>query len=72
MVIFGMVRILKKKKKNYKKFWVDKIKNNMIRDKIVTERLKNEGWRVLRFWKTDILKNRELCLETIEKILNNN
>ncbi len=32
-------------------FWVQKIKRNIERDKEVNEKLKNDGWKVLRFWR---------------------
>lgn len=56
-------------KKNYKKFWKDKILINIKRDKEVNRRLKEGGWTVLRFWKTDILKNLDECVEKIDKHL---
>lgn len=31
--------------------------------------LRKEGWRVLRFWKTQILKSPESCIEEIEKAI---
>lgn len=55
----------------YKKFWRDKIALNIKRDKEVSKKLKNEGWTVLRFWKTDILKNLDRCIEKIVHNLNN-
>ena len=59
----------RKEKKNYKKFWKDKIKLNMKRDILVNRNLKKEGWTVLRFWKTDILKNLLECADSLEKAL---
>lgn len=58
-----------KEKKNYKKFWKDKILINLERDKEVNKTLKKERWRVLRFWKTDILKNSNGCVNRIESYL---
>jgi len=46
-------------------FWEEKIKRNIERDKQVNERLKNEGWIVLRFWGKDIEKNTEKCINEI-------
>ncbi len=37
-------------------FWETKIKRNIDRDKEVNEKLKNENWKVLRFWGNDIKK----------------
>ena len=43
-------------KKN-KDFWANKLQNNKKRDARVNRILRGEGWSVLRFWDTDILKN---------------
>lgn len=58
-----------KEKKNYKKFWKDKILINLERDKKVNRTLKKEGWKIIRFWKTDILKNSNKCVDRIESYL---
>lgn len=55
--------------KSHQQFWYNKIEGNIARDKKVNEELKNEGWRVLRFWETDIEKNTDRCLEIILKEL---
>ena len=53
------------KKKLPKKFWRDKIENNMRRDKIYTRKLRCDGWSVLRIWEHDIEKNPEKCVRKI-------
>lgn len=53
------------KKKLAKKFWRDKIENNMRRDKRYTRKLRREGWSVLRIWEHDIQKNPEKCKRRI-------
>ena len=50
-------------------FWHNKIEQNIARDKIVNKILKNEGWKVLRFWGVDIKKHLEDCIQTIEKTI---
>ncbi len=60
-----------KESKNYKKFWKDKIKINIERDKLVNKKLRHEKWTVLRFWKKDILKNPNKCVDLIEKVILN-
>jgi len=60
----------KKEKKNYKKFWLDKIASNIKRDKKVNRELKKNHWKVVRFWKTDILKFPDKCLRAIEVEIN--
>lgn len=51
-------------KKN-KEFWVNKLRENKKRDARINRALKKKGWRVLRFWDTDILKNPD---KTIKKL----
>lgn len=55
------------KKKPAKKFWRDKIENNMIRDRRYTRKLRREGWSVLRIWEHDIEKNPEKCMRKIKR-----
>lgn len=51
--------------KSNQEFWIPKIERNMKRDRVVNERLRADGWTVLRFWETDIRKHMEDCLEQI-------
>ncbi len=53
------------KKKLPKKFWRDKIENNMRRDKRYARKLRRDGWSVLRIWEHDIEKNPEKCMRKI-------
>ncbi len=38
-------------------YWIPKIEYNIKRDKLQEEKLIKQGWKVLRFWETDILKD---------------
>lgn len=49
-----------------KSFWMNKIKKNIVRDRLVNKELKANGWRVLRFWDFQIKKNLEACLRRIK------
>jgi len=51
------------------KYWQDKIRNNMKRDRRCDRILKNKEWKVLRFWGSDIAKRPEKCLNKIEKVI---
>lgn len=53
--------------KSHQEFWIPKIERNMERDVEVTERLKSEGWTVIRFWGNEIKKDTAKCADTIEK-----
>lgn len=45
-----------------------KIERNLQRDNEVNEKLKNDGWIVIRFWGRDIKKNVIACADEIEMI----
>lgn len=53
-----------------REFWYKKIEGNIERDKKVNRTLKEQGWTVIRFWETDIKKNIDLCMSSIEKKIN--
>jgi DNA (cytosine-5)-methyltransferase 1 len=43
-------------------YWPEKIHRNMERDISNTDRLLKEGWRVLRFWTSDIEQDLDTCI----------
>lgn len=51
------------------KFWVDKIKRNMGRDKEVNKELKAMDWKVLRIWEHELRRNIDTCTMKVENIL---
>ncbi|MCX5705995.1 MAG: very short patch repair endonuclease [Candidatus Omnitrophica bacterium] len=53
-----------------REYWVPKIEKNILRDKQNNKKLKNEGWKVLRFWQQQIIKDPLKCLEKIRKTSN--
>lgn len=55
--------------KSNKEFWYKKIERNMQRDIEVTNKLRSDGWIVLRFWGQEIKKNCQKCADEIEKVL---
>lgn len=59
----------KKDFKSHQEFWIPKIERNMQRDIEVTEKLRSEGWVVLRFWGNEIKKNTVQCADQIEKVV---
>jgi DNA mismatch endonuclease (patch repair protein) len=38
-------------------YWVEKLRRNVERDRRNDEALRTRGWRVLRIWETDVLKD---------------
>lgn len=57
----------KKKPATNAEFWEKKILRNIQRDIEVNEHLTNLGWTVLRFWSTEVRKNLDAVVATIEK-----
>lgn len=55
--------------KSNRDFWIPKIERNIMRDKEVNDKLKQDGWTVLRFWEDQIKKDVNFCLNEIEKFL---
>lgn len=49
----------------HREYWIPKIEKNMERDKRVDKELKKMGWKVIRFWSKEVLKNTEYCTEMI-------
>lgn len=45
--------------KTNKKFWNEKLTSNVVRDKVVRQKLKREGWRVFVIWECQ-LEGRQL------------
>lgn len=62
-------RNFKKWRKKVPKFWLDKITNNMERDLRQTKELKKMGYKVLRFWGSDIKKSSKVISKKIKNKL---
>lgn len=60
----------KKKLKKNKDYWIEKIEENMKRDKKTNQLLKEIGWTPIHFWEKEVLKNTDRCIEKIIKIIN--
>jgi len=48
-----------------KEYWIPKLERNISRDIEVNKQLKQDGWKVLRFWEKDIRKNPNKIAEKI-------
>lgn len=51
--------------KNNADFWRQKILGNAARDKLITRKLKESGWRVIRFWEHDIAHHPRKCVNRV-------
>lgn len=52
---------------NNPEFWKQKIERNMQRDLEVEAELNGLGWKVIRFWSKDVLRQPERCLDVIRE-----
>lgn len=55
----------KEKIQSNRDYWIPKIERNIKRDKQVTKQLKKEGWKVFRFWDSQIKKETKECLKKV-------
>ncbi|MDO8513380.1 MAG: very short patch repair endonuclease [bacterium] len=62
-------RNFESEKEKYSMFWCEKIMQNIKRDQKVNNILREEGWKVLRFWQKDIEKQKGRNIqEFVDKI----
>ena len=62
-------KIKSKEIKSNREFWIPKIEKNIQRDKDVTDKLKKDGWIVLRFWGNEIKNDVSGCADKIESVI---
>lgn len=55
----------KRKLKRNREYWIQKIEENMARDKRNDMLLKKKGWIPIHFWEKQILKDNEYCIEKV-------
>lgn len=55
----------KQKIKTNREFWIAKIERNMQRDREVNEELERLGYKIFRFWESEIKKELECCLQKV-------
>lgn len=55
----------KQKIKTNREFWIAKIERNMQRDREVNHELQQLGYKVFRFWESEIKKELEHCLQKV-------
>ena len=62
-------KIRSKEIKSNRELWIPKIEKNIQRDKDVTDKLKKDGWIVLRFWGNEIKNDVSGCADKIESVI---
>jgi len=55
-----------------KEYWIPKIEKNIARDSDANDRLKYLGFKVLRFWESEIRKNPAQCFLKVMKAIEEN
>lgn len=50
-----------------RKFWVTKIEGNIARDRANTQKLRRLGWKVLRFWASDVIRDPSCSVRLIKR-----
>ena len=63
-----VLKVQLQKSKN-SEFWINKIAYNIERDKEVNKELLFMGWKVIRFWGKEIMKNTDECIRVIEEAI---
>ena len=50
-------------------YWKKKIERNIKRDRLVNRTLKKDGWKILRFWESEIKADKEKVIKKIKRCL---
>ena len=53
-----------------KDYWIKKIKRNIERDKITSDKLRKEGWLVIRIWESQIKQDINKCIKDTLLLVN--
>jgi DNA mismatch endonuclease (patch repair protein) len=59
----------KAKLKHNRDYWIEKIEENMARDKRVDDQLQEMGWTTVHFWEKQVLKRTDECLQAVLELL---
>jgi len=46
-------------------FWEEKLRRNRERDKLVTRHYRDRGWRVMRFWEHQLVRDQGRCIQSV-------
>ena len=59
----------KSRLKTNREYWIEKIEENMARDRRNDDQLRALGYRVIRFWEKDVLKDVDGCASVVIGIM---
>ena len=57
--------VRKQKLRSNRDYWIEKIEENMARDRRNDTHLAEQGWQVIRFWEKEVLKDPDGCVQKI-------
>ena len=69
LVDAGIEALRSSLKTSNREFWVRKIQSNVERDRKVNGELERAGWRVLRFWETDVKRETAGTILSITRVI---
>lgn len=55
----------KQRLKRNREYWIEKIEENIARDKKNDQKLRENGWIPIHFWEKEVLKETELCVDLV-------
>jgi len=55
--------------KSNRDFWFAKIERTMTRDLEINARLSDRGWKVIRFWGDDVVKDPDECARMVRRVV---
>ena len=59
----------KSRLKSNREYWIEKIEENMARDKRVDCELRAIGWLPIHFWEKEVKTNLQECIKQIEGLI---
>ena len=59
----------KAKLKQNREYWIEKIEENMARDRRVDRQLKEMGWVTIHFWEKQVLKKPDDCINYVLSVI---
>ena len=59
----------KAKLKHNREYWIEKIEENMARDKRVDGQLQEIGWTTVHFWEKQVLRHTDECLQVVLELI---
>ena len=60
----------KAKLKSNRDYWIEKIEENIARDKRNDLKLKEAGWIPIHFWEKEVKQNLDSCVSTVLDVVN--